>query len=84
MSATLNVRDLCDRFKVGEGTVLGWIQSGELAAINVGRTAGKKKPRWRITPEALAAFELSRSVAPSASPVRRRKRTTGSVIEFIK
>ena len=58
----LTVRDLCDRYGVTEHTVLGWIRSGELRAINVGRSLGTKKPRWRITPEALQAFDaLARS-----------------------
>src|SRR5687768_11565615 len=58
MSSTLTVREVQERYGVTEHTVLGWIRSGELKAINVGVTPGKKKPRWRITQEALDAFEL--------------------------
>ncbi len=39
----LTVRDLCDRYAVGEHSVLGWIRSGELRALNVGRRPGSKK-----------------------------------------
>lgn len=70
---TYSVQDICDRYGVGEHTVLGWIRRGELKAINVGRNpSGKKK--WRVTEEALAAFEQLRTPTPPATPTRRRKR----------
>lgn len=77
----LSVKEICDRFGVGENTVLGWIRSGELGAINVGRRQGTKKPRWRITAEALATFELLRTTTPPLPRTRRRKQST-NVIEF--
>jgi excisionase family DNA binding protein len=83
MSSTLSVRDLCERYGVGEHTVLGWIRSGELRAVNVGRRPGARKPRWRITQEALSAFELARTLAP-VLPRTRRKRRPADVIEFYK
>jgi excisionase family DNA binding protein len=75
------VDDLCKRYGVTEGTVLAWIKSGALSALNVGRRLGAKKPRWRVSPEALAAFESART--PAAQPPRgtRRKRQ-GEVIAF--
>ena len=81
MSSTLSVHDLCERYGVGEHTVLGWIASGELKAVNVGRRLGAKKPRWRITQEALEAFEQLRTATPPAPRTRRRKRPA-DVIEF--
>lgn len=80
--ATMGVKDLCERFSVGEHTVLGWIRRGELKAINVGRNAGGK-PKWRITPESLTAFEELRTPTAPAPRTTRRKRATG-VIEFYK
>lgn len=56
---TYGVRDLCDRFGVGEHTILQWIHSGELKAIDVSRT-GQSRPKWRITEDALNEFETSR------------------------
>jgi hypothetical protein len=44
------IADLVNRYGVTEHTVLGWIRSGELKALNVGRTPGAKKPRWRLNP----------------------------------
>lgn len=81
MSSTLSVRDVCEHFDVGEHTVLGWIRSGELRAVNVGRRQGAKKPRWRITPEALAAFEQLRTPTPPPPRTPRKKRPA-EVIEF--
>lgn len=83
MSSMLTVRELCERYGVGEHTVLGWINRGELLAINVGGRLGARKPRWRVSPEALAAFELARTPVPSAPRMRRRKRPAG-IIQFYK
>jgi excisionase family DNA binding protein len=70
---TLSVKDLTQRYGVSEHTVLGWIGSGELRAVNVGRRPGAKKPRWRVTQEALEAFEQLRTPTPPLPRVRRRK-----------
>jgi excisionase family DNA binding protein len=82
MSSTLTVRDLSDRYAVTEHTVLAWIRSGELRAVNVGRRIGTKKPRWRVTQEALDAFELARTPTPLPPRTRRRKRAEAGVIQF--
>ena len=76
---TYTVRDLTNRFGVHEATVLGWIHNGELKAMNVGRTPGRKKPRWRISEAALAAFEALRTpTQPAPRSRRRRKQSTTS------
>lgn len=72
----LTVCDLCDRYGVNEHTVLAWIRNGELRALNVGRRLGTKKPRWRVTPEALAAFEALRTPQPPPPRTRRTRQTT--------
>jgi excisionase family DNA binding protein len=82
-SITFSVKDICERFAVGEHSVLAWISSGDLRAINVGRKPGAKKPRWRITEEALEAFELSRTATPPPPKAQRRKRSA-EIIEFYK
>jgi excisionase family DNA binding protein len=82
MSSTLSVHDLTERYGVSEHTVLGWIRSGELRAVNVGRRPGGKKPRWRITQEALQAFEAIRT--PTSPPPRARRKKPADVIEFYK
>ena len=54
-------------------TVVGWIRSGELKALNLAKR-GSMKPRFRVSPEALEAFELARSVVPREPTVRRPQR----------
>ena len=78
----ISVKELCERYDVNEHTILGWIRSGELKAINVGRRQGAKKPRWRITSEAIAAFELSRTPALHVQRARRRKQSTDTIIFY--
>jgi excisionase family DNA binding protein len=75
------VRDVAQRYRVSEHTVLGWIRSGDLAAVNVGRRPGARKPRWRIAAHALTTFELRRTSAPP-SPRLRRCRRPADVIAF--
>jgi excisionase family DNA binding protein len=82
-STTLSVRDLVERYGVGEHTVLAWIASGQLRAMNVGRRPGTKKPRWRITQQALDQFELARTATPPPPRARRKKRPA-DVIQFYK
>jgi hypothetical protein len=79
--ATFGVPDVCERYRVSEATVLHWIHSGQLRALNVGRTPGARRPRWRITAQALEEFEAARSAAPPA-PRQRRRRQRDDVIEF--
>jgi excisionase family DNA binding protein len=83
MSSTLSVHDLCERYSVSEHTVLAWINRGELRAINVGRSLGAKKPRWRVPQAALEAFELARTVTPPPPRMKRRNRPP-EIIEFYK
>lgn len=77
------VQEIQRRYGVTEHTILGWIRAGELRAINVGRKSGAKKPRWRISEQALAAFEALRTPTPPVPRGRRRKRPD-DVIEFYK
>ena len=81
----LTVADLCDKVGVTEHTVLTWIRSGELPAVNVGRRPGAGKPRWRVSPEALAQFVQTRGTGgATATPPkpRRAKPTDREVIAF--
>ena len=77
---TLTVANLCKRYSVSAHTILRWIASGELRAIDVSRKAGGR-PSWRITQESLSAFEALRSPTP-VPPVKRRRKQMDSVIAF--
>jgi transposase len=68
---TFSIKQLQERYGVGEHTVLGWIHSGLLRAIDISRVTSSR-PKWRITPEDLEAFEMRRSHKPP-EPRKPRK-----------
>lgn len=76
-------KDVAERYGVKACKVLAWINAGELTAINTATRRGGK-PRWKIRPEALAAFEASRSSRPAPAIPKRRKRTAepGEIVFF--
>ncbi len=71
--ASLTVTQIAERFAVDRDVVVAWIKTGQLAAVDVSR-AKRTLPRWRITPEALREFELSRSSVKPAKPQRAQRR----------
>jgi excisionase family DNA binding protein len=70
------VKDVAALIGTTEDHVLALIHAKKVGAVNVG--LGKKKPRWRITPEALANFLAARSARDTP---RRRCRRECDVIE---
>lgn len=61
------------RLAIKPERVIEFVRSGELAAVNVARR-GCRRPRFRISPDALARFEAARSGAsPVALPRQRRR-----------
>jgi excisionase family DNA binding protein len=69
---TSTISEVAARYGVSIPTVRSWIASGELRALVVSRNPRSKKPRVRVTAEALRAFEATRS--PSLAPAARRRR----------
>jgi transposase len=69
----LSPNQVARRMSVGIHTVLAWIASGELRAVNTARKPNGR-PRWKITPAALAAFEAARTGTPVPRPTRRPRR----------
>jgi excisionase family DNA binding protein len=72
LSPTFRVREVAARLRVDQHRVLAWIRSGRLRALNVAEGTGKKA-RWRVTPEALAEFEVARTISPPAKVSRRAR-----------
>jgi hypothetical protein len=68
---------------IRRATVLAWIQSGELGAINLAERA-TDPPRWRIPRETLERFLESRRAKPPALRPARRRRPPADVIQFFK
>lgn len=74
--------EIAARFRVKPETVIGWIRSGELRAIDVSRQ-GSRRPRFRIDPGDLIAFANRRAVAVAPSKrSRRRQKPQNDVIKF--
>jgi transposase len=83
---TYSVSDLCEKYGVGEHTVLAWVKSGELKGVNVARKPGTR-PKWRFTAEAIAQFEISRESgggAATATKAKRKRQADPEVIQFYK
>lgn len=76
-----DVRALAERWACGEKKVLRFLHSGELKGFSIASEVGGK-PRWRISQEAVEAFEAARSNTPPAPKRRRRKKQPSDVIEF--
>jgi transposase len=80
-TAGLTVRDVAQRYRVGEDKVRGWIARGELRALNTAMTMCGRS-RWVVTPEALAEFERQRQGGPAAKPEPRRRRRPQNFVDY--
>lgn len=67
------VESLAKKWGVSPDTVRAAINSGQLAAVNVARSAGAR-PRWRITEIAWQAFLQTRSTGTSHRPEEQKPR----------
>lgn len=72
---------LARQWGVSPETIIAWIRSGELRAVNAAVRVGGR-PRYLIDQADVVIFEARRAVvAPTKSP-RRRPRIATGVIEF--
>ncbi len=62
---------LAKRWGVEVTKVLAWIRSGELRAINFATKIGRR-PRFKVRPEDVEAFEEARTYRPQVPRIRRR------------
>jgi hypothetical protein len=60
-AAGYTVADLARRWRIGADKIRDFLRRGELVGVNVA-VALSGRPQWRITPEAVAAFEKRRSL----------------------
>jgi excisionase family DNA binding protein len=81
---TYSIKQVAERFGVSIKTVLLWIKSGELRAVNCSRSLASKKPRYRISQESLEEFELLRSASTPAPTRRRKRKQPDGIIQFYK
>jgi len=74
MTAGRTVPELAAYLRVGQEKIRSWIRRGELQALNVA-DAMCGRPRFVITPDALAEFEKRRTAGPPPRAPRRKRRT---------
>jgi len=72
LMATLLPKDVAKRLRVSPDKVVSWIKDSTLKGFNVGN--GPLRPRYRIDPTDLTAFENSRQVTAVVSAPRRKRR----------
>jgi hypothetical protein len=70
---------LATRWGCSPESIIGLIKSGRLLAFSVS-PASCRRPRWRVSLEAIRVYELARN-GPGAAKTRRRAKN-GDVIEF--
>lgn len=75
--------EVAERYRISPDKVRDWIASGQLRAVDVSAQPGIGRPRWRISPTDLIAFENSRTAQPPAKPTRRRRKPA-DVIEYFR
>jgi excisionase family DNA binding protein len=80
MTAKLTPPQVAKIYGVKADTVIKWIRSGELPAIDVSRR-GSSRPRFRIDETALHEFESRRSVRPARKKIASRK-MSGAMTRF--
>jgi excisionase family DNA binding protein len=79
----LTVRDVCESLRIKADAVYGWINSGELKAVNVVAKANAAKARWRIDSASLDEFLRRRAATPPAPAARRRRPQGSEIREFV-
>ncbi len=77
----LRVRDVAAQLRIKADGVLVLIHAGQLAASNVAMP-GSRRPRWRISAEALADFLAARQSQGPTPRARRRKRRAENVTQY--
>lgn len=77
----LRTGDLMERWSVNRDTVLHFIHTGQLRAINVSRSTGRAS--WRISVEAVEIFEqANESPEWNAPPQPNRPKRAQHLTEF--
>lgn len=82
MARYFSVKYVADRYGTNNSKVGKWIADGVLEAINVA-TKPNGVPRWRISPEALAAFEALRKSGAPKPAVKKPRVKAEKIIEYV-
>jgi hypothetical protein len=74
-------RGVAERIDVRIHSVLYWIASGQLRAVNVAKKPGGR-PSWRIAKDDLALFLMARTPQTHAPSGRRKKQPAGDYVKY--
>lgn len=79
-------REYAKHLRIKPSTVLGWIRSGELRAVNISRSVSSKKPRYLIDAIDIESFENRRSnfKPQRTTAIKPRRKQAADFIEYIK
>lgn len=75
-------RELAELWQCSVEHVLDLIRSGRLRGFSLSKP-GSKRPRWRVSTDAITEYESQHCAQVAVKPSRRQRRTKG-VIEFYK
>jgi hypothetical protein len=67
------VKQVAEIFGCDDETVTGWINSSQLAAHDICKTPGGKRPTWRIAEADLGRFLIARRKASDVAPLARQR-----------
>lgn len=81
LQQTVTPAQVAKRLGTKPERVISWIKNGELRAIDVS-SRKSTRPRFRIDPIDLAAFENRRSVQARPKIQRRRRRKNPRFVEY--
>ncbi len=80
MLSTFNPQSLAKRWNTSAESVLNLIRTKKLRAFTLS-PAGSKRPRWKVSADAVAEFEAGQTTTSVAKPQRRQKQPAG-IIQF--
>ncbi|MEQ8791701.1 MAG: helix-turn-helix domain-containing protein [Pirellulaceae bacterium] len=72
MSFWLTVPTIAEELGVNVDKVYGWIDAGELLAVNLAKSSRGSRPRLKVSRKALDDFLESRTTGKHTSPPKRR------------
>lgn len=70
----MTIKQVALRLGIDRDRVSELIRSGQLIAIRVNLKQSAKRPTWRIRPEDLERFEMSRMTVPRSATAKRQSK----------
>jgi excisionase family DNA binding protein len=68
------VQEAAQVLSCDDETILAWIHSGQLVAIDISKRPGSKRPTWRIPETSMASLIISRRRIQPTAPAQQKPR----------